>query len=428
VTQVTTKEFVSGRFTAQETYTFHRGFRGELIKHGVHRKTLNGKVELEEHYREGVLHGPYQESSPFSRDTRKITEGEYRAGMKHGTWSYAPDWIPHIEKGWESPLTVEWLKERYRVEEHWDRGRRDGLFQWWDEAGKLCFSYEFKDDRLIVPAGNHSSLLLRRIADGQLTDTRVQQALVQRCDFYYHDWPLHSAMENTAKKHGLRFAFRSRRIAVPQGLLSENQFDYFLGRRHTDSALAQQLLKAVPTLKGKLLLCDAPIRVDVRNGPLHAGLEAMLTPLGLAIDYRNGIFCIVDTGSPYDWEAATGVSQLHPPAGSALAAKLDKPAKLMAQGTLRRVLGNLAVVQEIPVKIDFSNEELAAREYLDGWLDLPEGSFSTTTEQSWLEKNLDKPVPPKALTLRELLTILLDQANLHCHEEKGVLMIEAPPR
>ena len=58
VTQVTTKEFVSGRFTAQETYTYHRGFRGELIKHGVHRKTLNGKIELEEHYREGVLHGP----------------------------------------------------------------------------------------------------------------------------------------------------------------------------------------------------------------------------------------------------------------------------------------------------------------------------------------------------------------------------------
>ena len=99
----------------------------------------------------------------------------------------------------------------------------------------------------------------------------------------------------------------------------------------------------------------------------------------------------------------------------------------MAQGTLRRVLGNLAVVQEIPVKIDFSNEELAAREYLDGWLDLPEGSDVVSEEQAAALKYADQP-PPKPLTLRELLAILLDQANLHCHEENGVLMIEAPPR
>lgn len=426
VTKVTTKESEGG-YTLQETYTYHRGFRSELIKHGVHRQTVNGEVELEEHYREGVLHGPYRQSEPGAID--RIT-GEYLAGKKHGVWNYSPRSFPMIVKGGyiENPLSIAWPSKTYRAQEHWSRGRREGLFQWWDEAENPCFRYTFKDDRLIVPAGNHSSLILRRIADGQLTDTRIQQALVQRCELVYYYLPLHTVLDRLAEKHGLRFAFRSRRIAVPPTLLSENARSYHLGQRHDDSDYAQRWLKAVPSLQSKLLLCDAPIRVDMRNGPLHAEIEAILSPLGLALDYRNGILCIVDAGSPYDWEAATGTPQLHPPAGSPLALKLNESAKPFMACTLRRALGNMSDVQGIPVKITFSHADLAAREFLDAWFDLSAASHLATDKQAVEANVLNQPSESESLTLRQVLSLLLDQANLHCHEEGGVLIIESPPR
>ena len=36
------------------------------------------------------------------------------------------------------------------------------------------------------------------------------------------------------------------------------------------------------------------------------------------------------------------------------------------------------------------------------------------------------PKNPLPITLRQLLGLILDQANLHCHEENGVLIIEPP--
>ena len=38
------------------------------------------------------------------------------------------------------------------------------------------------------------------------------------------------------------------------------------------------------------------------------------------------------------------------------------------------------------------------------------------------------PRTPLPITLRQLLGLLLDQANLHCHEENGVLIIEPPSK
>src|SRR6185436_18097205 len=126
----------------------------------------------------------------------------------------------------------------------------------------------------------------------------------------------------------------------------------------------------------------------------------------------------VDSNSPYDWEAATGVPELHPPANSSLAARLGQSAKPIPDCTLRRALGILAVAQEIPVELRIEKEDLTAREYLDGWLDLTAGSFSMSEEQAVAVKYSNEPSPSEPLTLRQVLSIILDQANLHCHEEE----------
>ena len=83
VTQTTDR--ARGIQVLRETFTYHRGLRGELIKHGVHRETVAGEVILEEYYREGVLHGPYRKSS-----YGKVITGEYYAGKQHGTWEFLP--------------------------------------------------------------------------------------------------------------------------------------------------------------------------------------------------------------------------------------------------------------------------------------------------------------------------------------------------
>src|SRR3954467_10865223 len=64
----------------RETYTYHRGWNGELIKHGRHSSFRGDVLGLEENYLEGVLHGPFR---------RPGVQGEYYLGKKHGRWEYA---------------------------------------------------------------------------------------------------------------------------------------------------------------------------------------------------------------------------------------------------------------------------------------------------------------------------------------------------
>lgn len=143
-----------------ETFTYHRGIRGDLIKHGLHRQTQNGQVWLEDRYREGVLHGPVFKWPGIT--------GEYYGGEKHGTWEYGiwekqPSNAPLFAAN-PVPRALS-IRDSYRAVEHWNRGGRDGLFQWWDSAGKLCFSHEFKRDQLVIPPETQSkNLLLRRMS------------------------------------------------------------------------------------------------------------------------------------------------------------------------------------------------------------------------------------------------------------------------
>src|SRR6188768_2907257 len=57
-----TTETAKGSRVFRETFTYHRDLWGNLIKHGVHRATSTGGLDLQEYYREGVLHGPFRSS------------------------------------------------------------------------------------------------------------------------------------------------------------------------------------------------------------------------------------------------------------------------------------------------------------------------------------------------------------------------------
>lgn len=451
VTQTT--ENKQGSRVTMETFTYHRGLRGNLIKHGVHRTMIDGEVDLEEYYREGVLHGPYRRSG--------IIIGEYYLGKQHGTWEFLPrpdevrDLTPTTyDDPFGGPPRIRVkpkdlpAHEAYRVEEHWNRGKRDGLFQWWDHTGKLCFSHEFKNDRLVNPQHNPmESLLLKRIANGSLKDQKLQHTLLQRCDVNYVETPLQEVLEDCHDRFGLRMAARWRRKTVvlmppepphepPLPTMHEIPFsdDWILltpdnplaapqlvDMRPRSLARPDPLAPLPPVVKN---IFEAPISLNVSNGPLYAGFDAMLSPIGLVLDYRYGVLCIVDAANAESWRDMTGVMELRPSPATLLATRLDCPPKPTCLAPLRDVLRNLAADQEMPVEFRPADDPAAI---LDS---IPQDEMVGLFREVITLRNspMDNPKEPLPITLRQLLGLILDQANLRCHEENGVLIIEPPKK
>ena len=181
---------------------------------------------------------------------------------------------------------------------------------------------------------------------------------------------------------------------------------------------------------------DAPITVNVKQWPLRMGFDAILSQQGLVLDYRYGVLCIVDAEGASDWKDPTGVMDLRPSADTPLAERLDAPAKstrieLRVNAAGRRtsevvptaVLRNLAVDQNISVELRLTEkdwERLEARD--DGMFGLPQEVMMLVGEST-----IFTPKEPLPITLRQSLGLVLEHAELHCHEEKGVLIVEPPP-
>ncbi len=357
----------------KEISTYRRGLRGELIKHGLHSKHLGDEVIVEEHYYEGVLHGPYRQ--------RELT-GAYSMGKKHGTWECA---LPS-----ETPPEG---RVEYRMVEHWDRGLQDGLFQWWDREGKLCFSHAFQRGILVTPVDNPSgSLLLARISEGKLSDSKLQDKLLQPVNLEYRQTPLNVVWPDCVLRHRLLIAFRSR--------TSANGWLKFQERGRT-------------------------VNVNAIGIPLYAGLEAILRPQSLLLDYRYGVLCVVDADDASTWRDRTGVMDLHPPLGTELEKRLDAPAKVTWREPLPVAIRNIGADQQISVDLRIQPRILAP-EKRDSLFDDPTTGWPALPREVWRSRvgNDTVPLEPLPLTLRQVLGLLLDQAKLHCHEENGVLIIE----
>ncbi len=402
VTQTTEKK--QGSSITTETFTYHRGLWGNLIKHGVHRITRDGNVELEEFYREGLLHGPYRRIWGMGSIT-----GEWYLGERDGTWKYEPaDYLPP--------------EQRLRSEQRWNRGKRE-LIKRWDHTGKLLLGLEFKNDRLIgAEQCESASLLAKRIADGTLDDQKpfgkrrgpggksvtIMDALLMDVDLDYAETPLGEVIEDLHERFNIPLASRwkPRTIAVKQ--------------RPDPGKKRSPKVEEMPSVVKEIQ--HAPVTVNEKQEMLLVGFDVILKQLDLALDYRHGVLCIVDAEVAADWKDTTGVMDLRPAKDTLLSEQLDAPAKVTCIEPLPDVLRNLAQAQEISVEFRPSDDPTS------GVGSIPEGEMVNLIREALMIRNepSSKSSRPMPITLRQLLGLLLDQANLHCHEKNGVLIIEPP--
>ena len=335
VTQTTVKKLGSREF--RETSTYHRGIWGNLIKHGVHRTTIDGELDLEEHYGEGVRHGPYQKAGYAP------AKGQYAVGKRHGLWEFT--------------------------------------------SGGQALTYEFKKGKLVAaPDSPSGRLLLRRIAERSLTSERLMEALVTDVDLEYPETPLREVIDDLHERFQLPIALRWMR---------------------------KKLVKPKERSRAAVEIELSPVTVNVKGWPLLAGFDVILAPQELAMDYRFGVLCIVDAKGAEEWRDATGVMELHPAKETLLASRLDSSPKPTYLEPLRDVLRNLAVDQGIRVEFRTGDNPGSI---LDS---IPEDEFVGLFREVLMIRGSPESVPkePLPITLRQLLGLILDQAQLHCREE-----------
>ena len=101
------------------------------------------------------------------------------------------------------------------------------------------------------------------------------------------------------------------------------------------------------------LKTDAPVTLAVRRISLRAGLQLVLAPLGLAAVYRHETLVVTTLENRKTWRDPTGVTQLKPPAGSALASQLSRETVLEFIDTpLKDVLRYLEESHKIKIQLD----------------------------------------------------------------------------
>jgi hypothetical protein len=104
----------------------------------------DGALKSEEHYRRGVLHGPAHYWYPNGGMERELN---YQQGLLHGVrrdWHPMPRGVQKIKQRCvyardvlHGPMTGWYPDGKIRVELNFDRGRRHGLHQSYDEEGVL---------------------------------------------------------------------------------------------------------------------------------------------------------------------------------------------------------------------------------------------------------------------------------------------------
>jgi antitoxin component YwqK of YwqJK toxin-antitoxin module len=309
----------------------------------------NGNKRLECLYRNGLQDGL---TTAWRQTGVKQSEVAYSGGERHG------------------PVVAWHENGAKQFEGRSEKGCEVGRWTWWSEDGVTQQEAEFRDGLLVDGSGNVSPILDQATAKGKAAASDTESRLICK---------MAEALDQETVLDFMQTPLRD----VTSYLSDSHEIPVVIDRRALDTAGVKR---------------DAPVTITVWGISLRAGLQLALKPLGLAVVYRHGVLLITTLEGRKTWRDRTGVTELKPEPGSAIADAL-------AQQT---VLGFVDTpVQEI---VRYLNDSHGIKIRLDGAVPAAVATKGVS-------------IDVKGITLRSALGLLLDPLDLRCDLRDDALVV-----
>jgi len=410
------------RYYRREVRTLRRGIWGEKIQHG--QTTVfdrDGNKITEEHWSFGVLHGTFR--SWFSNGQLEI-EGSFRNGEKKGTWTY---WNREGEKTLQNKVSdgeiIEYIRDEFgnltelKISESKQDGSVHTVSRWnGDQSQRLEYT-EYRSvcdpnlDRANFHAvrqqGWHDNGARRYVSswmNGKLHGTwktwskknelaktltfqqgKLVQADGKNVNDYLSNYPLkETASADNWQRHITKIA----------------QLDFSNASLQEIAEYVEKNYKVDTKVNRKVLTNDQfAITGQQRDIPLFAALTLLFQPYGLTCVNRYEVIWITTVDDAKNLRDRTGVYQLQTSEGS----RLDE---LLSQDT-RCDFVETPLEEVLEYLMDLHPIKLALKNPLNG---------------ASLAK---RPVTLNAqeITLRAGLGMILEQLDIECIVENGVVVI-----
>lgn len=166
--------------------------------------------------------------------------------------------------------------------ENYRDGIPHGKWEWFDSAGRVTISAEFRLGRLesFQASPECDQRLARLLADGTIRERRFARTLLQDAQAQFIETPLKDALHILADDHDMH-------------------------------------IRLDAMLKSPEFSIDMPVTCQAQ-GPLIQVLGQVLQPHDLVCDYRFGMLYVVKKEGVENWKDPTGVTELVPPTRSRL--------------------------------------------------------------------------------------------------------------
>jgi hypothetical protein len=289
----------TGKLWSTRIITWQRQWGGERLAHGPEQTILDdGNITITMNNVQGNRHGPYT-----VRDVkgRKRESGQYVDGLKEGRWVAENRWTSRSGEVWRVNVTS------------WHRGLLDGECEFSTgpkHADKNIAT--FSGGRLVSYNGQSIDDVTFESLRKRPLDEETAAALEKETSIDFVEQPLKDAMMYIGDLHNIPT------VVDPRGGFE----------------------------------ADLPITQTISGLDLQSALVLMLAPHGLACDYRYGSLWITKTDKMKDWQDPTGVAEIKPPSGSALARSWDEPIAIDCAAPLANVMGYIG--QKMAISIDSS--------------------------------------------------------------------------
>jgi hypothetical protein len=281
----------AGRLSSTRIITWQRQWGGDRLEHGIAQTTriVAGTPFITiTTYARGKRHGPY--SARFTK-TQFSETGQYRNDMKEGRW---------ITEHGEDRIITRW---------HYDL--RDGETEIIPKRGAKTIA-TFAAGRLVKFNGKPvDDPLFDRLKSGTVVE-HIAAELTKETNIDMVEMPLKDVMMFVGDLHNIPV------VVDPRG-------DF-------------------PT--------DLPITATYRGMDLQSALVLLLAPQGMACDFRYGALWVTKADKVKDWRDPTGIAEIKPPSGSALARAWDEPIAVDGSAPLKDTAAYIE--QKMGVSIDAS--------------------------------------------------------------------------